>query len=69
MIEWVRRLFAQRQPDPALRRLQMVHAARVAKVAPVVERAVDVAETVVQDSREDLMRASFGRGERRLGGR
>lgn len=69
MIGLLRRMFASRQPDPALRRLQLVHAARVAKVAPAVERAVVVAETVVADSNEDLMRASFGRGERRLGGR
>lgn len=70
MIGFLRKMFAGRRPDPDLRRLEVVHAARTAKVAATVEHAHEVANAIVRDeSHMDEMRGSFARAGQRLSGR
>lgn len=63
-------MFASRPADPALPRLQRLHAARVAKVPDLVKHADEVAEKVTGDLRPlDMLRDGALRAERRLAGR
>ena len=70
MIRWLRRMFTARPMDPALARLERIHAARVAKVPELVTHANEVAAKVTGDLRPmDALRDGALRAERRLAAR
>lgn len=67
MIEWLRRMLQRPPRDRFVERLTSLHDARVAKVAPTVGRAHEVAGRILGEKFADADRAAFGQHAHRPG--